>query len=91
MKSMSERPFQAQVFRQQAIYLCMPCFNRFGWKIGKPIMNRELIPHGASTPHSSNQDRNYGDRAVWRDQEKNLGRGPADVTGDGLDLRDDFP
>jgi hypothetical protein len=29
MKSMSEQQLESQVFRQKAIYLCMPCFNRW--------------------------------------------------------------
>jgi hypothetical protein len=28
MKSMSERQLERQVFRQKAIYVCVPCFNR---------------------------------------------------------------
>ena len=29
MKSMSEQQLERQVFRQKAIYLCVPCFNRW--------------------------------------------------------------
>ena len=29
MRSMSEQQLEQQVFRQRAIYLCVPCFNRW--------------------------------------------------------------
>ena len=29
MKSMSEQQLERRVFRQKAIYLCVPCFNRW--------------------------------------------------------------
>jgi hypothetical protein len=29
MKNMSEQQLERQVFRQKAIYLCVPCFNRW--------------------------------------------------------------
>ena len=29
MKGMSEQQLERQVFRQKAIYLCVPCFNRW--------------------------------------------------------------
>jgi hypothetical protein len=29
MKNMSEQQLEGQVFRQKAIYLCTPCFNRW--------------------------------------------------------------
>jgi hypothetical protein len=38
MKSMSEQQLERQVFRQKAIYLCLPCFNNW---IEHPVGEKE--------------------------------------------------